>query len=67
MGSDSCGEVDLPRPFLTYPFLGQEVAADAAALILMTAVLSRSLTKYADRDYRYLWLEAGHRTLSRSE
>jgi SagB-type dehydrogenase family enzyme len=59
-GLEQLREVSLPARFLTYLFMGQPLAARAGALIVITAVVSRSLTKYADRGYRYQLLEAGH-------
>jgi SagB-type dehydrogenase family enzyme len=53
-------DAEVPRQLLTYLFMGQFYAADAAAIIVTTAVPSRSLGKYGDRGYRYLLLEAGH-------
>jgi SagB-type dehydrogenase family enzyme len=50
----------VPRQLLTYLFMGQFYASDAAAIIVTTAVPSRSLDKYGDRGYRYLLFEAGH-------
>ena len=41
-------------------FLDQECVADAAAIIVMTAVFARTMRKYGDRGYRYILLEAGH-------
>ena len=41
-------------------FLGQPYLSDAAAVVVLTAVVERSLWKYEDRGYRYLLLEAGH-------
>ena len=41
-------------------FLGQPYASDAAAVVLLTAVVARSLKKYGDRGYRYVLMEAGH-------
>jgi SagB-type dehydrogenase family enzyme len=53
---------DLPRGFLTYLFMGQRWVADAALVIVISAVTGRSLAKYRDRGYRNLLLEAGHVT-----
>ena len=50
----------LPHRFLTYLFMGQQWAADAALVVVLSAVPGRTLTKYRDRGYRYLLLEAGH-------
>ena len=40
--------------------LGQELARDAAALVVHMAPLKKGLEKYGDRVYRYLHLDAGH-------
>src|SRR5215210_8005419 len=50
----------LRRSFLTYLFMGQHYVADAAAVLVFTSVVHRSLRKYDDRGYRYLLFEAGH-------
>lgn len=39
--------------------LGQELARDAAALVIHIAHLKRAVEKYGDRAYRYLHLDAG--------
>ncbi|MFT3970215.1 MAG: SagB/ThcOx family dehydrogenase [Micropruina sp.] len=52
--------VELPRAFLTYLFMGQPWAAEAALVCVISFVGERSLTKYGDRGYRYALLEAGH-------
>lgn len=59
-GLEQLREVALPRPLVTYLFMGQDQAAEAAALMVITAVPGRSLDKYGDRGYRYLLFEAGH-------
>lgn len=59
-GLERLREVDVPARFLTYLFMGQPVAAEAACVVVLTAVVSRSLGKYGDRGYRYLMFEAGH-------
>ncbi len=41
-------------------FLGQPYLVQAAAIVVITAVVERSLWKYDDRGYRYIMLEAGH-------
>jgi SagB-type dehydrogenase family enzyme len=53
-------DAEVPRQLLSYLFMGQFYVADAAAIIVTTAMPSRSLGKYGDRGYRYLLLEAGH-------
>lgn len=50
----------VPRQLTTYLFMGQPYVAEAAAVIVTTAVPARSLGKYGDRGYRYLLFEAGH-------
>lgn len=52
----------LPGSRLTELFLGQTYTADAALIVVLTAVLARSMGKYADRGYRLILLEAGHVT-----
>jgi SagB-type dehydrogenase family enzyme len=50
----------LPTMLTAEMFLGQPYLIDAAAVIVITAVVERSLWKYEDRGYRYILLEAGH-------
>ncbi len=50
----------LPSLLTAEMFLGQPYLSDAAAAVVLTAVVERSLWKYEDRGYRYLLLEAGH-------
>ena len=50
----------LPSLLTAEMFLGQPYLADAAAVVVLTAVVERSLWKYEDRGYRYILLEAGH-------
>jgi SagB-type dehydrogenase family enzyme len=50
----------VPEPLLTYLFMGQSYASTAAFIIVITGVPHRSFSKYGDRGYRYLLLEAGH-------
>jgi SagB-type dehydrogenase family enzyme len=49
-----------PAALSTYLFMGQDVATQAQAVIVITAALARNLEKYGDRGYRYVLLEAGH-------
>ena len=37
-----------------------EVARDASLVVFLTAVFERSVFKYGDRGYRFIFLEAGH-------
>ena len=39
---------------------GQETLATANAVLFITAVFERSMWKYGQRGYRYVWIEAGH-------
>jgi SagB-type dehydrogenase family enzyme len=48
------------RPQTLHFCLGQELARDAAAIVIHTAHLKKALEKYGDRAYRYLHLDAGH-------
>jgi SagB-type dehydrogenase family enzyme len=50
----------LPDRFVSDLFLGQPYLIPAAAIIVITAMLERSLWKYEDRGYRYILFEAGH-------
>lgn len=40
--------------------LGQVMCARAAAVVVWTAIFERSIWKYKQRAYRYIYLEAGH-------
>lgn len=40
--------------------LGQEMVRSANLLIAITAVRDRTMWKYGQRGYRYVWLDAGH-------
>jgi SagB-type dehydrogenase family enzyme len=40
--------------------IGQEMIADANVVIVLTAVFARTMWKYGQRGYRYVWLDAGH-------
>jgi SagB-type dehydrogenase family enzyme len=59
-GLEQVRAAPLHRTFLTYLFMGQHYVASAAAVLVLTSVLHRSLRKYDDRGYRYLLFEAGH-------
>jgi SagB-type dehydrogenase family enzyme len=50
----------LPSHLTSELFLGQPYLVRAAAIVVLTAVVQRSLWKYEDRGYRYMLLEAGH-------
>jgi SagB-type dehydrogenase family enzyme len=51
---------ELPSLLTAEMFLGQPYLSDSAAIVMLAAVLERSLWKYEDRGYRYVLLEAGH-------
>jgi SagB-type dehydrogenase family enzyme len=59
-GLEALRDVVPPHPLATYLFMGQPYAADAAMVVVVTAVFRRAMKKYRDRGYRYLLLEAGH-------
>ena len=48
------------RDELHYLCLGQDLGRDAGAVIFHTADLQKAVTKYGDRVYRYLHMDAGH-------
>lgn len=48
------------REEVQYLALGQELAGKAGAVVFQTADLPRAVTRYGDRAYRYLHLDAGH-------
>jgi len=50
----------LPSHLTSEMFLGQPYLVSAAAIVVITAVVERSMWKYEDRGYRYIALEAGH-------
>jgi SagB-type dehydrogenase family enzyme len=50
----------LPSHLTSEMFLGQPYLVNASAIIVIAAVVQRSLWKYEDRGYRYILLEAGH-------
>jgi SagB-type dehydrogenase family enzyme len=50
----------LPSHLTSEIFLGQPYLVNAAAVVVIAAVVERSLWKYEDRGYRYILLEAGH-------
>jgi len=45
---------------LAYAALGQTMLQEAALVFIWTAVIARSKWKYADRAYRYIYMDAGH-------
>ncbi|MGC8874150.1 MAG: SagB/ThcOx family dehydrogenase [Chloroflexia bacterium] len=45
---------------LTRAALGQTMCTRAAVVFVWTAVLARSVRKYGERAYRYIYLDAGH-------
>jgi SagB-type dehydrogenase family enzyme len=59
-GLEQLSAVDLPVKFLSDLFLGQPYAAEAPVIVVLAALVGRSLWKYGDRGYRYVLLEAGH-------
>ncbi len=50
---------DMRRPIVAAA-LGQEMCAEAAAVFVWTAIFARAKWKYAQRAYRYIYLDAGH-------
>ena len=48
------------RPRIVAAALGQEMCGQAPAVFVWTAIFARSKWKYAERAYRYVYLDAGH-------
>lgn len=40
--------------------IGQDMIRDAVAAVVITAIFHRTMWKYGQRGYRYVWLDAGH-------
>ena len=59
-GLEQVSERPVPAPLVSHLFMDQPWAAEAAVVLVLSAVCERSLIKYGDRGYRYLLLEAGH-------
>lgn len=57
---EQLGAVEIPQQLIGDLFMGQPYVGQAAAVVVITAVLERSLWKYKDRGYRYILFEAGH-------
>ena len=52
--------MELSDSFISHLFMDQPYVSHAGAILVITAVLERSMHKYGDRGYRYILLEAGH-------
>lgn len=52
--------VTLSNALISQIFMNQPYLANAAAIVVTTAVVERLLHKYGDRGYRYVLFEAGH-------
>ena len=50
----------LPWTSVVRLFLDQPYLTEADALVVVTGVAGRTLSKYGERGFRFLWLEAGH-------
>lgn len=59
-GLEQLRQVKLPADLVRYLFMGQDYAAEAALVCVLSADFERCMGKYGDRGYRYLLLEAGH-------
>lgn len=59
-GLERIRESAVPPSLLSRLFLDQPWAAEASAVLVLSAVCARSTVKYGDRGHRYLLLEAGH-------
>lgn len=59
-GLEQVAEAEFPKVMLDYLFMGQASLTAAPALLVLSGVWERTLTKYGDRGYRYMLFEAGH-------
>lgn len=59
-GLEQLREVLVPASLNDYLFMGQHYLTPAGATLVIAAEVDRTMTKYGDRGYRYLLLEAGH-------
>jgi SagB-type dehydrogenase family enzyme len=50
----------LAQPALVHLALDQEMVRAASVVVIITAVPARTMVKYGQRGYRYVWLDAGH-------
>jgi SagB-type dehydrogenase family enzyme len=50
----------LAHPALTHLALDQEMVDGANVVVIITAIPARTMWKYGQRGYRYVWLDAGH-------
>jgi SagB-type dehydrogenase family enzyme len=50
----------LLHPQLADIALGQDVVRTANLVIVISAIFQRTMWKYGERGYRYVWLDAGH-------
>jgi SagB-type dehydrogenase family enzyme len=50
----------LLQPDLAEIALGQAMIRNANLVVIVAAVFQRTLWKYGERGYRYIWLDAGH-------
>jgi SagB-type dehydrogenase family enzyme len=58
-------QLELRRAGLMHPqvadiALGQRMVRDSNLIVIVTAVFERTMRKYGERGYRYVWLDAGH-------
>lgn len=58
-------ELELRRPGLAHPALtrislDQTMVLGANVVVILTALPARTMFKYGQRGYRYVWLDAGH-------
>jgi SagB-type dehydrogenase family enzyme len=57
---DELKRVACSPQFLSQLFMNQPYLSGSGVILLITAVVERSMHKYGDRGYRYMLLEAGH-------
>jgi SagB-type dehydrogenase family enzyme len=48
------------QPLLADLCLGQDMVVAASVVVIVTGIRERTMWKYGQRGYRYVWLDAGH-------
>lgn len=59
-GLEQLKQIAFSDAFISQIFMNQPYLKGASAILVITAVVERSMHKYRDRGYRYILLEAGH-------
>jgi len=59
-GLERLQSIEIASSVLSQLFMNQPYIANAGGLLVISAIVERTMHKYADRGYRYVLLEAGH-------